>query len=98
MRESEIERYLIEAVRQAGGETRKVQWINRRFAPDRVVFLPSDKPLNRTVWVELKAPGQRPTPGQLREHEVMAAVGQIVVVIDSIARVDDLLKEYARVG
>jgi hypothetical protein len=45
----------------------------------------------RTVWVELKATGKVAEPHQYREHNRMRAVGQRVVVIDSIEGVDALL-------
>ena len=86
MRESVIEDYLVERVKQIGGEVRKVKWIGRRGAPDRLVMLPGI-----SVWVELKAPGKVAEPHQLREHERMRAMGQNVEVIDSIAGVDKLL-------
>lgn len=40
MRESQIEKYLVKRVKELGGEVRKVQWIGRRAAPDRLVMLP----------------------------------------------------------
>lgn len=99
MRESEIERYLVKRVKDLGGEVRKVQWIGRRGAPDRVVFCPmmfDDKGHacrhTAAVWVELKAPGVEPEPHQLREHDRMRRMGQRVEVIDSIEGVDELLR------
>lgn len=112
MRERDIEKYLVKRVKQLGGEVRKVQWVGRVGAPDRVVMLPSQYanclthggvqlreirvPL--TIWVELKAPGLLATfpnnaheRAQHREHERMRAMGQRVVVIDSIAGVEELL-------
>lgn len=97
MRESEIEKYLVKKVRALGGEVRKVKWLGRNGAPDRLVMLPlwfSPKRLNvieRTIWVELKATGKVAEPHQLREHIRMKAMGQSVVVIDSIEGVDALL-------
>lgn len=41
MRESDIERHLVRRVKELGGEVRKVQWIGRRGAPDRLVMLPA---------------------------------------------------------
>lgn len=41
MRERDIEKYLVERVKALGGEVRKVQWIGRRGAPDRLVMLPA---------------------------------------------------------
>lgn len=86
MRESDIERYLVAQVKARGGEVRKVQWIGRRGAPDRLVMLPA-----RPCWVELKAPGVKPEAYQLREHERMRAMGQRVEVIDSFEGVEELL-------
>jgi streptogramin lyase len=44
----------------------------------------------QTVWVELKAPGAKPRPSQLREHERMRKMGQRVEVIDSLEGVEKL--------
>lgn len=41
MRERDIERHLVKRVKELGGECRKVQWIGRRGAPDRLVMLPA---------------------------------------------------------
>jgi hypothetical protein len=41
MRESAIEACLVKRVKHLGGEIRKVQWIGRKNAPDRLVCLPS---------------------------------------------------------
>jgi hypothetical protein len=40
MLEKEIEAYLVEQVKKLGGEVRKVKWIGRNGAPDRLVMLP----------------------------------------------------------
>jgi hypothetical protein len=86
MRESAIESYLVKRVQALGGEVRKAAWIGRRGAPDRCVMLDG-----RTIFVELKAPGQKAKPHQLREHARMQAMGQEVVVIDSLEGVEALL-------
>lgn len=103
MKERDIERHLVKRVKELGGEVRKVQWVGRRGAPDRLVMLPgrmqygrlSGTPMGlsspQTIWVELKAPGVEPEPHQLREHERMRHMGQRVVVIDSIEGVEELL-------
>lgn len=69
-----------------GGEVRKIRFIGRRGAPDRLVMLPG-----RTIWVELKAPGKVAAPHQVREHQRMRGMGQSVEVIDSLAGVEALL-------
>jgi len=101
MRERDIERYLCKKVKALGGEVRKVKWIGRRGAPDRLVMMPhrtiAEADLgtyygfSRMVWVELKAPGKKAEPHQLREHKRMQAMGQRVEVIDSFEGVDNLL-------
>lgn len=85
-RESDIEKYLTNQVRSRGGETRKVGWINRRHAPDRVVLL------DGLYLVELKAPGEKPSPGQEREHARLAALGVKVHVVSTEKEVDVLMK------
>lgn len=104
MRERDIEKHLVKRVKELGGEVRKVEWIGRRGAPDRLVMLPAQVdfsvPLGRpgacrtarSAWVELKAPGVKPEAHQLREHKRMREMGQRVVVIDSIEGVEELLQ------
>lgn len=104
MRERDIEKYLVEQVKKLGGEVRKVSWIGRRGAPDRLVMWCGRTPsvvgegsgmrvveYPSTIWIELKAPGKKPEPHQLREHKRMRAMGQRVEVIDSFEGVDSLL-------
>lgn len=86
-RERDIENYLCRKVRRAGGDVRKVRWINRRGAPDRLVLLP-----DKVVWVELKAPGQKAKPHQLREHERLRKFGLVVLVIDSYEQIEELIQ------
>lgn len=89
MLESKIERYLCEQVEKLGGEVRKVKWIGRRGAPDRLVM----HHLVANLWVELKAPGVKPKPHQIREHVRMRHVGLHVIVIDSFDQVDQLIAQ-----
>lgn len=72
IKERDIERHLVNRVKALGGEVRKVQWIGRCGAPDRLVMLPlrnrdlpavvpPDRWVPRisppaTIWVELKNP------------------------------------------
>jgi hypothetical protein len=98
IRERDIEQYLVERVKGMGGEVRKVNWIGRRGAPDRLVMLPEAHvgggdwtECDTTIWVELKAPGKTAEPHQLREHVRMRKMGQRVEVVDSFERVDEVL-------
>lgn len=96
IRERDVERYLVKRAKELGGEVRKVQWIGRRSAPDRIVMLPpfwydGASRDGYTIWIELKAPGVPPEAHQVREHERMRKMGQRVEVVDSFARVDEVL-------
>jgi hypothetical protein len=102
LRESQIEARLKDRALALGGEVRKVRWIGRNGAPDRLVMLPAmGRPTPRgfvfdqhprTIWVELKAPGRKPTAAQAREHERMRKMGQRVEVVDSYERVEEVLR------
>lgn len=106
LRERDIEKRLVKRVGELGGEVRKVQWVGRRSAPDRLVMLPpdymkfeDDEPRPTTIWVELKAPGGAATfpknaheKAQHREHERMRQMGQRVVVVDSYEQIEEVLK------
>ena len=59
MRESQIEKYLVAQVKALGGEVRKVQWIGRRGAPDRLVMLPG--------WRYMYADAERITATEIKE-------------------------------
>lgn len=86
MRESTIENYLVERTKAAGGECRKLRWIGRNGAPDRIVMLNG-----QVIFIELKAPGEKAKPHQVREHERMRRMGQRVEIVDSCERVDEVL-------
>ena len=95
LRESDIERYLVRRVRECFGKAalcRKVTWQGRRSAPDRVVMLPyifgTMRSQVNTAWVELKKPGEKPTPAQRAEHLRMGRAGQCVWVLSSKEDVD----------
>lgn len=83
--ERDIERYLVKLAKANGWLCRKVKFIGHNGAPDRVLMAPGI-----LVWVELKAPGKKPTMLQLAEHARMRAMGQTVMVIDSKEAVEEL--------
>jgi len=88
MRESQIEAHLVKRVKELGGEVRKTKFLGHPGAPDRFVMLPARE---HGFWVELKAPGKKAEPHQVREHNRMRRLGEIVEVIDSIEGVEELL-------
>lgn len=84
MKESSVESYFTSRIKALGGESRKVKWIGRRGAPDQLPLLAGMGP----TLVELKAPGKKPRPEQLREHERLRRAGYRVLVIDTHELVD----------
>jgi len=87
--ERNIESYLRNSVKKIGGVAYK--WVSpgNSGVPDRIVIAPG----GRLAFVELKAPGRKPTALQLVQHDKLRALGWDVRVIDSREGVDDLIKE-----
>ena len=89
VRESTVEAYLRDRVKAQGGIAYK--WVSpgNVGVPDRLIVFPGG-----TVYFrELKAPGKKPTPLQMRQLEKLKALGFDVGVIDSKEGVDAFMKE-----
>lgn len=84
MREKRIEMALIYRVKELGGTCEKFVSPGRRSVPDRLVTLPG----GQIIFVELKAPGNKPTEAQRRDHERRRELGCDVRVIDNMDDVD----------
>lgn len=80
MREIAIEMPVVRQAEREGYFVRKVAWVGRRSAPDRV-FSRKDR---GTVWIEFKRPGEGATLAQQQEHNRMRAAGMEVYVCDNI--------------
>lgn len=68
--EADIELTAVAWAKDNGVLTRKVQWIGRRNAPDRLFARQG-----RAVFIEFKRPGAQLRPGQAREIERMRDAG-----------------------
>ncbi|MCF8566892.1 VRR-NUC domain-containing protein [Alicyclobacillus tolerans] len=90
MRERDVEQYLREQVRAAGGRAYKFTSPGNAGVPDRMVLFPG----GRVAFVELKAPGKKPTALQLAQHKKFAGLGFTVAVIDRKSQVDEFLAAY----
>jgi len=93
MRERDIESYLRERVKAAGGIAYKFTSPGNAGVPDRIVLLPG----GRVVFVELKAPGKKSTPLQELQQKRISSMGFEVMVIDSKAGVDGLIKQLGEI-
>lgn len=87
MREKDIEIYLRDSVRKAGGKAYKFESPGNDGVPDRLVVFPK----NRIYFVELKAPGKKPRPLQIKQMNVLSNFGCDVRVIDSKEKVDEFV-------
>ena len=85
--EKAIEKYLVEAVKAIGGICLKYSNANMVGYPDRVICLHGGK----TVWVELKSRGKKPTKIQTIRQSELVSLGHEVHVIDSKPKVDELI-------
>lgn len=77
--EDVVERTVCNRAEMDGWLVRKLRWIGRRAAPDRLFIK-----RGRVVFIEFKSPGLRPNALQLREIDRLKAAGVEVYVIDSI--------------
>lgn len=75
-----------------GWEQRKLSYEGRKGAPDRMVLAPST-----LFFIECKAPGQKPTLIQEREHERLRRAGAPVFVCDSEESVRYVFRHIAAV-
>ena len=80
MLEKDIERAFVARVKFLGGMAEKFTSPGRRSVPDRLVTMPG----GQIIFVELKAPGKKPTDAQQRDHDRRKALGCDVRVIDTM--------------
>lgn len=84
MRESAVERHLVSVVRKMQGECLKFTSPGRRHVNDRLVLLPCGE----TWFIETKAPGKKPRPGQVRFHALLARLGHKNAVLDTKEKIN----------
>ena len=89
LKESFIERRLVNETKSYGGIA--VKFVSPGFngMPDRILLLPG----GRISFVELKAPGKKLRPLQVRRKEQLEGLGFRVYVIDGIEQIRNLLDE-----
>ena len=89
MIEKYIEKKLVAAVKKMGGIAPKFVSPGLNGMPDRIVILP----MGRIAFVELKAPGKMMRPLQVRRKRQLEDLGFLVYCIDSVEKIDEVLKE-----
>lgn len=89
LRETRIENRLIKEVKKIGGKALKFTSPGITGVPDRIVLLPHGK----IIFVELKAPEEKPSPMQEYRAKELRALGFEVKCIDSVEGIMELIKE-----
>lgn len=92
MREKNIEKKLVQAVKAEGGMCPKLVSPGTDGMPDRMVLLPEA----HIGFVEVKAPGEKPRPLQVRRHEQLKALGFQVSVLDDPEQIPDIIETVKR--
>lgn len=83
-----IEAKLREAIKKRGGIAFKFLSQFHRGMPDRLVLMPGGK----AFFVETKSTGKKPELLQRKAHQDLRALGFDVYIIDSTAKVADLMQ------
>lgn len=89
MTEKDIEIKLINKVKKRGGLCPKFVSPGLAGVPDRLVLMPGGS----LAFAELKAPGKKPRPIQIRRMDQLRHLGFKVYVIDSSEMIGRILDE-----
>ncbi len=89
MREVFIEKALAVEVKKRGGLALKFVSPGLTGVPDRLVLLPH----GRLAFVEVKAPGEKMRPLQIKRKSQLEALGFLVYCIDNKEQIGDILHE-----
>ena len=89
MREKQIEQQLVKAVKAAGGMCPKLVSPGTDGMPDRMILMPE----GRIVFVEVKAPGQKPRPLQMLRMEQLQLMGFRVFILDHEGQIPAIIEE-----
>jgi len=87
MREKELERKLVKAVKSVGGIAPKFTSPGFDGMPDRLLLFPAGK----LAFVEIKRKGKKPRPLQLVRHELLRRLGFQVFVLDAEVQIGEIL-------
>ena len=89
LRERDIEKKLVEAVRKAGGLAPKFTSPGWDGVPDRIILLPG----GHIAFAELKASGKKMRPLQVRRKEQLERLGFKVFLIDRPEQIGGVIDE-----
>jgi hypothetical protein len=89
MREKQIEAALVRQVRAAGGLALKLISPGWAGIPDRLILLTG----GRLLFVEVKAPGQKPRPLQLKRAAQLQALGFRVITVAATEAIQEVFAQ-----
>ncbi len=89
MKEKHIEQKLVKAVKAAHGMCPKLVSPGTDGMPDRLVLLPN----GQMSFVEVKSPGEKPRPLQIRRHEQLKSLGFQVFILDDPAQIPEIIQK-----
>lgn len=87
--ESLVEKTVCNRAEKQGWYVRKVQWVGRRGAPDRLFIKDG-----RHVWIEFKDYGKDARANQESEHEKLRKAGAEVYVCVTEVQAARALRDY----
>ena len=87
--EKQIEQKLVEAVKRMGGIAPKFVSPGLNGVPDRIVLLPD----GHMAFVELKSPGKKMRPLQMRRKKQSEGLGFRVYCIDGAGQIGGVIDE-----
>jgi hypothetical protein len=89
LREKDIEKDLVIAVKNMGGICPKFTSPGYDGMPDRLVLLPK----GHAAFVEVKAEGKKPRAIQVKRHKDLRRLGYQVYVLDDAEKIGGILDE-----
>ena len=89
MEEKRIEQKLVKMTSQSGGVALKFVSPGCAGVPDRLVLMPGGK----AAFVEVKAPGRKPRPLQIRRISQLRRLGFRVFVVDGTEQIEEVLQK-----
>ena len=87
MAEKDIEKRFRQEVEKLGGIAPKFVSPGFDGMPDRIVLMAGGK----IAFVEVKAPGKKPRPLQVKRHKLLRALGFRVYVLDSFEQIGGII-------
>ena len=89
MRERDVEKSLVRAVKRRGGMCPKFVSPGLDGVPDRIILMPGA----RIAFAEMKAPGKKMRPLQVKRKRQLESLGFRVYCIDNTEQIGGVLRE-----